>query len=51
MKGYNELNHTVASTSKLQKENVQNHGDMNNGRKCGICHKTGHYAPRCPDRE
>jgi len=49
MKGYNESNHTV-STSKSQKENVQNHGDMN-GRKCGICHKTGHYAPRCPDRE
>ena len=39
MKGYNESNHTV-STSKSQKENVQNHGDMN-GRKCGICHKTG----------
>ena len=50
MKGYNESNHTVASTSKSQKENVQNHGDMN-GRKYGICHKTGHYAPRCPDRE
>ena len=28
MKGYNESNHTV-STSKSQKENVQNHGDMN----------------------
>ena len=51
MKGYNESNHTVASTSKSQKENVQNHGDMNNERKYGICHKTGHYAPRCPDRE
>jgi len=50
MKGYNESNHTVANTSKSQKENMQNHGDMNE-RKCGICHKTGHYAPRCPDRE
>src|ERR1700722_2401695 len=46
MKGYNEENY------KAQKENVQNGGDnMNGGRKCGICHKMGHYAPRCPDRK
>ncbi|CAB5357486.1 unnamed protein product [Rhizophagus irregularis] len=21
------------------------------GHKCGICHKMGHYAPKCPSRE
>ncbi len=43
MKGRNEENN---------KENVRNDCEnMNNGRKCGICHKIGHYAPRCPDRK
>ena len=50
MKGYNE-NHTVASTSKSQKENVQNGCDMNNEWKCGIYHKIEHYALRCSDWE
>ncbi|PKY55007.1 hypothetical protein RhiirA4_427187 [Rhizophagus irregularis] len=49
MKGRNEENNN-ASTSKVQKENVRNDCEnMNNGRKCSICHKMGHYAPRCPN--
>ncbi|CAB4416175.1 unnamed protein product [Rhizophagus irregularis] len=51
MKGHNEENNN-ASTSKVQKENVRNDCEnMNNGQKCGICHKMGHYAPRCPNRK
>ncbi|CAB4425264.1 unnamed protein product [Rhizophagus irregularis] len=51
MKGHNEENNNV-STSKAQKENVRNNCEnVNNGRKCGICHKMGHYAPRCPNRK
>jgi hypothetical protein len=48
MKSRNEEN----NTSKAQKENVRNDCEnMNHGRKCGICHKMGHYAPKCPNRK
>ncbi|CAB4397371.1 unnamed protein product [Rhizophagus irregularis] len=51
MKGHNEENNNV-STSKTQKENVQNDCEnVNNGRKCGICHKMEHYAPKCSNRK
>ncbi|RGB32299.1 hypothetical protein C1646_763058 [Rhizophagus diaphanus] len=51
MKGHNEENNNT-STSKVQKENVRNDcKNVNNGRKCGVYHKMGHYAPRCPNRK
>jgi len=50
LKGFGEEN----NTSKVQKENMQNKGENlanTNGRKCGLCHKIGHYAPKCPNRD
>jgi hypothetical protein len=44
IKGYNEI--TSNNKKPSPKEN-----EVTNGRKCGICHKIGHYAPRCPNRE
>src|SRR4051794_14398675 len=53
LKAYNE-----AGSSKIQKENAHeedlengNNGDNTNGLRCGLCHKTGHYAPRCPNKK
>jgi hypothetical protein len=37
-------------TDKVQKKNVYE-GDNSGGRKCRLCHKAGHYAPKCPNKE
>lgn len=37
-------------TDKTRKENVYD-DDNSGGRKCRLCHKTGHYAPKCPNKE
>ena len=46
LKAYDEK--YKAGFSKAQKEN----GDIENvnGRRCGLCHEIGHYAPKCPNR-
>ncbi|GES93824.1 protein FAR1-related sequence 5-like [Rhizophagus clarus] len=36
---------------KASKENVYHEDDNSSGRKCRLCHKTGHYAPKCPNKE
>ena len=34
-----------------KKGDIEVNGNIR-GRKCGIlCHKTGHYAPKCPSKE
>lgn len=44
-----------AGSSKIQKENVYDEGlesvNDKNKRKCGMCHKSGHYAPKCPNNK
>ena len=30
--------------------NVNDNGDNVNRRRCGLCHKMGHYAPKCPNK-
>lgn len=53
LKAYNEK----TGSSKIQKENKReqdldnaNNDDNINVRKCSLCHKTGHYAPKCPNK-
>ncbi|PKK70859.1 hypothetical protein RhiirC2_779140, partial [Rhizophagus irregularis] len=41
------MKHTNVSCEKGDIEVNGNTG----GRKLGICHKTGHYAPKCPSKE
>ena len=49
LKAYNEK----SGGSKIHKENVYEEDlekSNENGRRCGLCHKTGHYAPKCPNK-
>ncbi|CAG8818188.1 21369_t:CDS:1, partial [Dentiscutata erythropus] len=44
LKAFNEeTNMASSSSSKAQHDNVDNDGETR--RRCGLCHKTGHYAP------
>ncbi|RIA80952.1 hypothetical protein C1645_837803 [Glomus cerebriforme] len=48
LKAFNEVHNKVESTSNSQQVNL-NSGEKENevsGRRCGLCHKTGHYAPK-----
>jgi hypothetical protein len=52
LKAFNEevgvkRKHTNVS---CEKGDIEVNGNIG-GRKCGICHKTGHYAPKCPSKE
>ena len=48
LKAYNEQ----AGSSKVQKENVYKENiDNTCGRRCGLCHEIGHYAPKCPNKK
>jgi len=53
LKGYNEEKYKT-SINKVQKENVQdkdgNLTNNTNGRKCSLCYKIRHYAPKYPNR-
>ncbi|CAG8557308.1 13697_t:CDS:2 [Racocetra fulgida] len=54
-KAFNEENNKIGSYRK-QPEYLENvDGEDSEAsvhrRKCGLCHQTGHYAPRCPNRE
>ncbi|CAG8810835.1 35706_t:CDS:1, partial [Gigaspora margarita] len=42
-----------ASNSKTQQVSIDYVDSENsaNKRKCRLCHKTGHYAPRCSNKE
>jgi hypothetical protein len=43
-----------AGTSKKYQANIGSEDkreEVVEGRKCGLCHETGHYAPRCPNKE
>ena len=44
-KAYNE----ISGSSKIHKENLCDDNNIS-GRRCGLCHKTGHYAPKCPNK-
>ncbi|CAB4484721.1 unnamed protein product [Rhizophagus irregularis] len=53
LKACNEQKNKVSTTQKSQKENVlyEENIENSNGRKCGLCHKMGHYAPKCPNKK
>ncbi|CAG8608356.1 5848_t:CDS:10, partial [Gigaspora margarita] len=52
LKAYNKK----IDNSKVQRKNTEvtlavNENRNNGKRKCRLCHKTGHYAPKCPSKE
>ncbi|GBC12716.1 protein FAR1-RELATED SEQUENCE 5-like [Rhizophagus irregularis DAOM 181602=DAOM 197198] len=53
LKACNEQKNKASTTQKSQKENVlyEENIENSNGRKCGLCHKMGHYAPKCPNKK
>ena len=53
LKAFNEVHNKVGSTSNSQQVNIGCEEKENeiSGRRCGLCHKTGHYAPKCPNKE
>ncbi len=48
LKSYNEEKNKA--NTRVQNENVQDDGKNLAGCKCALCHKIGHYAPKCPDK-
>jgi hypothetical protein len=56
LKAYSEQKDKANANKKqkenlYKKENIENlNNDNVNRRKCGICHKIGHYAPKCPNK-
>ncbi|CAB4412278.1 unnamed protein product [Rhizophagus irregularis] len=48
LKAFNEVHNKVGSTSTSQQINIGCEENEINGR---MCHKTGHYAPKCPNKE
>jgi hypothetical protein len=48
LKSYSEEKNKASI--RVQNENLQDDGKNLAGRKCGLCHKIGHYAPKCPDK-
>ncbi|CAG8616472.1 5489_t:CDS:10 [Dentiscutata erythropus] len=55
IKAYNENEKANSSVSKRgnASKNLENTvgNDNTSGRKCRLCSKTGHYAPKCPTKE
>ncbi|CAB4401071.1 unnamed protein product [Rhizophagus irregularis] len=53
LKACNEQKNKASTTQKSQKENVlyEENIENSNGRKCGLCHKMGHFAPKCPNKK
>ena len=51
IKAFNEENGKTgrSKTRKIDNDNSETGGIS--GRKCRICHETGHYAPKCPNKE
>ena len=43
-------NQVVRFIKKMYEEDLEKLNDNTNGRRCGLCHKTGHYAPKCPNK-
>jgi hypothetical protein len=50
LKAFNEETNK-ASTNRKQQVNVNDEKGNVSERKCGLCHKPGHYAPKCPNKE
>ncbi|CAB4401537.1 unnamed protein product [Rhizophagus irregularis] len=51
LKAFNEVHNKVGSTSTSQQINISCEENEINGRRCRLCHKTGQYALKCPNKE
>ncbi|PKK55354.1 hypothetical protein RhiirC2_802613 [Rhizophagus irregularis] len=49
---YNEEKNKVNQKENVYEMdgNVNDNGDNVNRRKCGLCHKMGHYTSKCPNK-
>uniref|UniRef100_U9UW13 CCHC-type domain-containing protein n=1 Tax=Rhizophagus irregularis (strain DAOM 181602 / DAOM 197198 / MUCL 43194) TaxID=747089 RepID=U9UW13_RHIID len=51
---FNEENKVDVKRKRInvscEKGDIEVNGNTG-GHKCGICHKMGHYAPKCPSKE
>jgi hypothetical protein len=51
LKSCSEQNKTgTTHKENVYEEDIENSSNLN-GRKCRLCHKIGHYAPKCPNKK